>query len=501
MKNKYAQILRFGEKRRDASSKVRGFLYQDIIALDKIVNDTHNSSFLIEWVEDIFIENDDEVVMIQVKYYPKSKVDFSSIFEDMFYQYIKSMLTGLNKKTVFKCVHKSNTIFKKEDCVANLKAKFNTTSIKETIVDDILRKHDDKSTFELRKNYLIETLGCYELLNDFVMEVELSKDFDLIRKRVSDSIFSCISDFTVLEFLGKEDVKKMLLSCSIDYLQRKYYTNDENISNRIINKNEVIDYLESLVSEIDGKSELVSSVLFDIIDVLFEEISEFKDEYSDDVFLWYSNLYIETKKFIKHLTEEKSRRFSFINTVSTNLDRKNLNMDLYESYNMIQEREIYLKSVTNLRSYFLYLWKLLFNTSFDKKLELSTYVREVDSIYMLEIPGDPHSPIYVSSSIHKSDAKRDVSRTINRIEEMDNRPTKWYMGILDNKMRTLSYSYEVSDIRVKMNDDTYDYSDLTDDYFVIECMDCLKCDIYNLDIEKNDDLNSCVFKKTCIGGN
>ena len=88
-----------GEHKRDASSKVRGFIYQDLLAIEYLIESNDNSSLELysEWAEDIYVETNESVSIIQVKYYTSSNINFKEIYNELFYQYVRLKLLDCNK--------------------------------------------------------------------------------------------------------------------------------------------------------------------------------------------------------------------------------------------------------------------------------------------------------------------------------------------------------------------------------------------------------------------
>lgn len=78
-----------GDSSRDASSKVRGFIFQDLVTIDLLLN--KNTKYVCsEFIEDIYvIYNDGTFKFIQVKYYPKTKPNMKEIMTDLYYQSLR----------------------------------------------------------------------------------------------------------------------------------------------------------------------------------------------------------------------------------------------------------------------------------------------------------------------------------------------------------------------------------------------------------------------------
>ena len=80
-----------GEKKRDASSSIRGFVYQNLLAIEELIKENTDRVFC-EYVEDITsIDKNGNCKIIQAKYYT-SKLPLSmeeEVFREMYCQYLK----------------------------------------------------------------------------------------------------------------------------------------------------------------------------------------------------------------------------------------------------------------------------------------------------------------------------------------------------------------------------------------------------------------------------
>ena len=78
-----------GDKARDARSKIRGFLFQDLVAINFLLKN-ETEYVCTEFLEDINVfKNNGEMEFVQVKYYPETTADRKEIFTDLYYQYLR----------------------------------------------------------------------------------------------------------------------------------------------------------------------------------------------------------------------------------------------------------------------------------------------------------------------------------------------------------------------------------------------------------------------------
>lgn len=98
-KDKKYQIIRKGykgEESRDASSTIRGFLFQDLIAIQRLVNPS-TEAVCSEYIEDVTVFRKDATYVIQAKYYPSGGIVKKEIMRELYYQYLRLQLLGYDK--------------------------------------------------------------------------------------------------------------------------------------------------------------------------------------------------------------------------------------------------------------------------------------------------------------------------------------------------------------------------------------------------------------------
>lgn len=82
-------VMYEGDKNRDASSKIRGFLFQDYVAIMSLLK-KQVKYVCLECLEDVDVFFEDGTFeIIQVKYYPKASPKMKEISTDLYYQYLR----------------------------------------------------------------------------------------------------------------------------------------------------------------------------------------------------------------------------------------------------------------------------------------------------------------------------------------------------------------------------------------------------------------------------
>ena len=111
-------MYRGGEKR-DATSKYLGYIYQDLVAIEYLLDE--NVEYLcMDCVEDIFFVRNTgkgrEYNVVQVKYYPNSVIKKEDVLRDLYYQYIRLYVFDCKNIKTYLRYHTAQKIeFEKKD--------------------------------------------------------------------------------------------------------------------------------------------------------------------------------------------------------------------------------------------------------------------------------------------------------------------------------------------------------------------------------------------------
>jgi len=193
------------DKKRNSSSKIRGFLFQDYVSIMYLLKDDVES-VRTEYIEDldVFYNNKNYEIM-QIKYYPKSNLNnsLSDIMTDLYSLYLSlkvSRIDSYAKLTLL--VHNNIDVTKPElnDMIEYIKAQ---SSIKKTLDFSIIS--DPKHWFdenicqlnkEERKKKIMDSFATEDSINDFLGKFEINKiekSIEDYRKELADKLYDTFS--------------------------------------------------------------------------------------------------------------------------------------------------------------------------------------------------------------------------------------------------------------------------------------------------------------------
>lgn len=483
-----AEKLRIGEERRDASTKIRGFLYQDLLTLKTLIESSLESKVLSEWVEDIYIEDDTDISIIQAKYYPSSAIKFSEIFEDMYYQYLKVKLYDIDKNVSYICYFYGNTCFSKKSCLASFSKEYVEKELLVADKKNLIKSLEKCSNMDERKKLIFSNMNMQKYIDEFNLQAVKTEIIDELYDTVKESLYNEFKNIGVLSIINSGQAKELIISIFISLIQSKYYSGSELVNDRYLDKNLMNSYLTMLLGSEDKTAykELIIAVIDNIIDRIYIDII---DEAIDNqaTVKEYDRLSHSTKKFFRNLLEIREDRYKFINTISIE-DIKILNIEKYNEQTYNEEYLLFVENKQKINSFIKTLWKIIF--SLDSKLEIEdvlianhdfiefTHEREVSNLVLL-------------SSELSSDVTREYKKILKRTKNFKTRPNKWYMR---NCVKGIhNYEYDISDI----DRDKLDISRIDNDYkFQVECMKCVKCDYKQMG--NIDNIYESIFCDKCV---
>ncbi len=469
----YAGLLRIGETKRDASDSINGFLYQDMIAIECII-DSNDSKIYTEWIEDIFVESDSKVEIYQVKHYPKTWLNTSEIYKNLYYQYLKYKLYEKNGKNISTfCTFHTTKGHQKINAINTNEFVTKENDLSKLNKDDIVEELKKINDMKKRESYIIDEVGSTDLLNEFKFDLKERKDISETKKEIREKVYmELIKDKNTLNIMfpetSEEKVKDLIFAIAIQYVQRSYYNKPENedYKDRAMTKTLFIDYVKSIIDVDESRhSERIKYIIAGYVDDTFNELDEEIEDFEDVE--KYRKIYFSTKNFLCNNLNDVEKRFKFLNSISTNR-YENLNLENYKK-NIRNESTIYFEHREKITAFLLIVWKLMFNTNIEK---FSDIIKENDDCYVLEFPKEVARPAMIFTDAGPTD--RAACKCIGRISRMKTKPKKWYFR--GNLRGVYEYSIDVNKIRdVKINGSFSIKHVEAGKYFNIECLECLDC--------------------------
>ena len=489
----YAEVLHVGEAKRDASDSIKGFLYQDLLAIELLINSENEDRIYVEWVEDILVESATQISIYQVKHYPGSTLTLQKIYNNMFYQFLKFKLYENDEKEVETyCFYHADknmvTGYKKDKTQKKIKENDIETIDKSEIREEL----QNCSDMDKQKDLLFKKVANKSLLDEFKFSVVEKGKIEDLRDNLKNSLCrlfetSIIND-DLIKKLKDEDIKELLLAMAVQYVQESYYKKPEVYTQRIMTKECFNNHINRIFKADEQKStDIIISLVMGYIDNAFNEIfCEIEDIDNAEI---YKKIYLSTKNYLNKILVDKKKRFKFLNSFSTD-GEKELNWGSYKENNF-NERDKFVENRGVIKSVQKNAWKILYDIDCS---DYGAYIKESEESFFFNFDSYEESKRVVIFSSLAGEQYGDIKRIVPRLAKMEERPDKWYMR---GELRSYyKYSLDVNKIRdidLGMGHNVlYEESN----FFKIECMDCVQCSSEKMEI-KDPDLKNCLFKRDC----
>lgn len=501
-------IMYEGDKARDASSKIRGFLFQDYVTILCLLQEKVEY-VCSEYLEDVdVIFEDGRFEYIQVKYYPKKLPDKEEISTDLYYQFLRlQMLHSTLKAKPSLFIH-SNTLIAKPTA-EEMKIFIGLGEVLPKIVNFPSVQDSEKW---LRSNIYSENKKVNQKVKLFAsMASENSIDTFLTELDISQQL--CINEYKekIMEELSKTfpntaknddegNWKLILLGLAILYIQRRYTLIDPDFDQLRFDKKEFCQYMtESVQTKTENT---IVSYLIGIASELYTEIIN-NNELSDLQTHILNLLYQNTILWISGIANTVAGQYRLLNTFSTEDEKK---VSAYKELSL-DGRVLSIAECKSSYIVFLdYMWKIILNLCQEKiKSEVEILAnpdlfkpenymdQSVVEYVCFNFPDDKfisHSVILPRVGGDFNSVKRKI---VGRMIKLSPKPEKWLFEnnrILRGKNY---YNYSTADVN-----DNPTVADLGEDSFYIECMDCIGIDDTDWNIPET--CSECIFSEKCVNG-
>lgn len=497
-----------GEEIRDASSSIRGFLFQELVAINELLNDD-TTCVCLEYVEDVFVVATKEVRYIQVKYYPNSVPKMPNIMRDLYYQFLKLQLSGYegNVKPML-CVHTPNQSEKPH--FSKLKEFIDVDMIqKPSAVDDFSQWLKEKTCQLENKQDIQKQTFMRFAWNESMKEFWDNLEVDMKVKSLGEYRKSIVERISQLSFVKQismnKDIKEnVILGLAVQYVQESYNEEKNTFDERKCERRAFLEYLEEgLCAETE---EQVAAYLRSIVIKLYETIEKNNPSLSQEQINILQCICDNSARWIYSIGITPEGQLQLLNTVS----REPANAFIDFTLCSISERLQCVHEHKDCIMVFLrYLWKIVFNLVQEineedrvKKRKIlfspETYFDRTEKRYLKSVfGGDEAESSIILSGLTNGSPWESLRNILDRMKRI--KPEKWYLtnGLFCDNCKKLhgKYDYDLDVGKIKSGDKK-SVAMISEDYFRIECMDCIKIDIDEW--EKVEKCKDTIFTNDCI---
>lgn len=499
-------VMYEGDKNRDATSKIRGFIFQDYVTLMCLLQNKvkYVCSEYLEDV-DVFFE-DDTFEFIQVKYYPQTCPNMKEISTDLYYQFLRlQMLQCTLKAKPSLYIHRKSEVKKptldKMKVYIELENKLPKSVEYPNPVDSAawLRTNVYPSNKkEEQKKNLFETMASEKSLEDFVEKFDVihRQDINLYKKELMEALAKAYPNSD--KDGNGERWQLILLGLAISYIQRRYTLVNPVFDQLRVDKKEFDQYMKDY-----SRTKTERTIANYLVGIVCEEYGEIinNNELSDMQTRILNMICQNTMRWINEIGKTVEGQYQLLNTYSTD-DVSRITDYKGES---VDARLIY---IAECKPHFLvfleYLWKIMLNICQEKvnnETEIFSQLEIFDPLYYMDtsvtdyvclnFPKDKyvnHSVILPRVGGNFKGVKRKI---VERMVNISPKPEKWFFE--NSKLARGKNYYNYSTANVNENPTI---TDLGEDSFYIECMDCIGIDEGEWSIQ--EDCNGCIFSEKCV---
>lgn len=497
-----------GEKNRDASSKVCGYLFQDLIAVDKLLSE--NTDYVcLEYLEDVFVSlkgngaSKDTVYIIQAKYYPQSSVDLSEVIRDLYYQYLRLSLYKYSGHVIpVLATHCNRKLSKPTLTEMQGKDYINVTCNTQPTPHANINKWLCTNVYPLDKktaeNALFAEFAWNGSINNFLDVLKIETDYKSLneyRNEIASKLNAI--NFTGCQITDGAMKQNVLLGLAVQFVQKTYSKpslGTDIFISRKRNHDEFIQYLtDQICTETDASiGAYLRTVVMDCWDNIEENNEQLTQEQIDILQCIRDN----TADWLYNLGSTPLGQLQLLNTVSLKKSKSFTGfckMSVADRFKKICEHHDYIDVFLQ------YLWKVMFDInqnllgkllSDDEKARLNPkhYVDDKETRYInVKFPYDICMSAVILSEPRNSHSDEDLACLFERMDSF--RPEKWYMcGQYHGKR-----SYEQNVAEIISNNSV---SAIKQNQFRIECMKCVKISMNCWPIMENCETS--IFPDYCI---
>ncbi len=496
-------VMSDGDKNRDASSTVRGFLFQDYVAINCLLQDGVEC-VCIEYLEDIAVFfTDDKYDIIQVKHYPKSNPDLKEISTDLYYQYLRNQILNCSLEAQPKLyVHSKKTIVKPTldemksyigQDILDLGVDSSISNVEQWLKNNV----NTEKKKDIQKEKLFKAFATEDSLKGFIAkcEVENLKIINSYKTMLMDQLSA---KYPTPNGIHEQDWKAILLGLAVLRIQQRYLIYDSDFKKLKIEKSEFDLYMKEATNSNVEPS--IAVYLVGVACETYEEIvanSDLTDEQEEFLRLIFNN----TISWLNDFESDNDNQYRLLNTISRD------DAEVIEQYKdkNANDKLIYMAGCKNGLHYFLkYLWKIMLNIcqdfvvskedidSHEELFKPSFYVNnDVHEYICFKFPEDKYEYRSIILPPSPGEFELALGRVIARLINLQDKPDRWLFKNSDLKLGENLYDYSTANPVEKST-----VIDMNDSYFYIECMKCISIDKNGW--REHEKCASCIFVERCV---
>ena len=499
-------VMYEGDKKRDATDKIRGFLFQDYVTIMCLLQN-QVKYVCSEYLEDVDVFFEDGTFeFIQVKYYPKTDPNVKKVSTDLYYQYLRlQMLQSTLKAKPSLYIHRNSkvekpTLDKMKEYIGHENELLKSVTYPNTAVSAAWLRTNVYSTNkkEEQKKNLFAAMASEDSLKKFIARFNVVHQLDI--NQYKKELMEVLARAYPNPDKGgdEEHWQLILLGLSISYIQRRYTLVNPVFDQLRVDKKEFDHYMTESVKT--KTEQTIVSYLAGIVCEKYGEIINSND-LSDIQTHMLNTICQNTVRWINEIGKNVDGQYQLLNTYSMDDASK---ITGYRGIS-VDDRLLYVAECKQGFLVFLgYLWKIMLNICQKKvnnETEISAHFEIFDPLYYidssvsdyvcLDFPEDKyvnHSVILPQAGGNFKGVKR---RIVERMVSVSPKPGKWFFE--NSKIMRGKNYYNYNTANVSENPTV---ADLGEDSFYIECMDCIGID--DDEWSTQEDCNACVFSVKCV---
>ena len=319
----------------------------------------------------------------------------------------------------------------------------------------------------------------------------MKKDIKTYKNEVGNKL---VETFSECDSYDDEDQKNgILLGLAIDYIQKRYMQDNAKFAQLKVAKSEFDDYIKQTIQD-KTEDHMIAYVISCVLEQ-YTSILKDNPDLDENYIKLLDQIVKNSQNWLSEILSTEDGQFQLLNTIS--LESYD-NIKGYAKLRTSQKVFKIIRCADNLQTFLFYLWKIMidlckaksdFSAEHDADmLSPQTYIEQTDKNYIcLKFPKDCVKTSVILPTIRFGQEVRDTNNIATRMYL--EKPQKWYMA--GHRFGKKEYEYRVSDIGEEGS-----IVDMETDYYIVECMKCIKIDEGTWG--SIDKCENCIFAKDCV---